>query len=65
MSKKNVSYLNPDESQSQFQRTRSFLDGLSQAAEAFKLHFKIIARGMSRSYWADNADELTGVRHNL
>lgn len=62
MSKKIVSYLNPNEKFSQFQRTRSFLDGLNQAVEVFKLHFKVTARGMGRSYWAENEDKLAGVR---
>ena len=53
-----ISYLNPDEDKSQFQRSRSFMDGLTQATEAFKGSFKITARGMARSKWADSPETL-------
>ncbi|MCJ1436032.1 hypothetical protein MMC27_005410 [Xylographa pallens] len=56
--KKTLSYLNDDESQSQFQRSRSFIEGLEQASEVFRAKFKITARGMSRSYWAEDAEHL-------
>ena len=56
------SYLNPDTQQSQFQRARSFVDGLTQALDHFNEKFKITARGMSRSYWADNPEDLANVR---
>ncbi|MCJ1282352.1 hypothetical protein MMC26_001675 [Xylographa opegraphella] len=56
--KKTLSYLEDDESQSQFQRSRSFIDGLQQASEIFRAKFKITARGMSRSYWAEDAEHL-------
>ena len=58
LTKKTISYLNPDESKSQFQRSRSFMDGLTQASEAFRLEFKITARGMSKPLWADSAETL-------
>ena len=58
LTKKTISYLNQDESKSQFQRSRSFMDGLTQASDAFKAEFKIIARGMSKPVWADSADTL-------
>ncbi|MCJ1385812.1 hypothetical protein MMC17_008936 [Xylographa soralifera] len=56
--KKTLSYLDDDESQSQFQRSRSFMEGLEQASEVFRTKFKITARGMSRSYWAEDAEHL-------
>ena len=58
LTKKTISYLNPDESKSQFQRSRSFMDGLTQASEAFRVEFKITARGMSRPIWADSPEIL-------
>ena len=59
--KKTLSYLNDDESQSQFQRSRSFIEGMEQASEVFRAKFKIAARGMSRSYWAEDAEHLAEV----
>ncbi|MCJ1319864.1 hypothetical protein MMC15_005200 [Xylographa vitiligo] len=56
--KKTLSYLDDDESQSQFQRSRSIMEGLEQASEIFRGKFKITARGMSRSYWAEDAEHL-------
>ena len=59
--KKTISYLNPDESRSQFQRSRSFMDGLAQASEAFRTRFKITARGLSKPRWADSPETLAQV----
>ncbi|KAF6230860.1 hypothetical protein HO173_010976 [Letharia columbiana] len=59
LAKRTISYLNPDESKSQFQRSRSFLDGLTQASDAFRADFKITARGMSKPVWADSPETLT------
>lgn len=61
LSSRMISYLNPDEDKSQFQRTRSFTDGLNQASEAFRERFKVIARGMSRPYWAESPEALAAV----
>ena len=58
LTKKTVSYLNPDEGNSQFQRSRSFMDGLTQASDAFRADFKITARGMSKPVWADSPETL-------
>lgn len=60
-----VSYLNPDENNSQFQRSRSFTDGLNQASEAFRERFKVTARGMSRPYWAESPEALAAVGNNF
>lgn len=38
------------------------MDGLKQASDVFRSRFKITARGMSRSYWAEGAGHLTEVR---
>ena len=58
LTKKTVSYLSPDESISQFQRSRSFMDGLTQASDVFRAEFKINARGMSKPVWADSPQTL-------
>lgn len=58
LTKKTISYLNPDESKSQFQRSRSFIDGLTQASDAFRADFRTTARGMSKPLWADSAETL-------
>lgn len=55
--KKMRSYLNPKTSDSQFQRNRSFTDGLEQAKTALKAEFRITLNGMSRPHWpADGGD---------
>lgn len=62
LSKRIISYLDPDEKQSQFQKSRSFMDGLNQVSELFKNNFHINARGMSKPYWAEDAKGLAEVR---
>ncbi len=61
LTKKTATYLNADESRSQFQRSRSFMDGLTQASEAFRGSFKITARGMAKPMWADSPETLAQV----
>jgi xeroderma pigmentosum group C-complementing protein len=52
------SYLNPNANDSQFQRNRSFIDGLEQAKAAFKAEYRITMSGMSRPRWSmDGGDE--------
>ena len=58
LNKKTISYLHPKEGMSQFQRSRSFMDGLEQASEVFRQKFKIDSRGISRPFWAENANAL-------
>ena len=58
LSRKTISYLNPSEDKSQFQRSRSFMDGLEQASEAFRNRFNIVARGMNRPVWAESPQAL-------
>ncbi|KAM0723805.1 hypothetical protein Q7P37_000795 [Cladosporium fusiforme] len=45
------SYLNPKTTDTQFQRNRSFMDGLEQAKDALKAEFRITSDGMSRPHW--------------
>lgn len=57
LSKRTISYLNPKTNDSQFQRDRSFKDGLQQASEAFRGMFSITASGMHRARWPIDGDE--------
>lgn len=65
LSDRNKSYLVPNDNLSQFQRSRSFIDGLTQASEVFKQKFKITARGMGRSFWAESQGVLAAVGDTL
>ena len=58
-----ISYLNPDQSLSQFQRSRSFIDGLEKASKAFRAAYRITARGTARPYWATSPEGLAKVGH--
>lgn len=58
LTKKTIFYLNQDQSKSQFQRSRSFMDGLTQASDVFRANFKMTARGMSKPVWADSPETL-------
>ena len=59
MTKRTISYLNPKPELSQFQRSRSFMDGLEQVMELWKRQFKITARGLKKPSWkADAQDEV-------
>ncbi len=53
LTKRTVSYLNPKPELSQFQRSRSFMDGLEQATELWKGKFKVTARGMKKPRWTE------------
>ncbi|KAI9712487.1 MAG: hypothetical protein M1812_006903 [Candelaria pacifica] len=48
------SYLNPNQDLSQFQKTRSFMDGLSQAKDLWKVKFNVTASGMRKANWAES-----------
>lgn len=61
LSNRTISYLNPDEKHSQFQRSRSLIDGLSQASEDFRSKFKIVSRGISQPFWAENPEAIANV----
>ncbi|KAI9885596.1 MAG: rRNA-processing protein bfr2 [Watsoniomyces obsoletus] len=58
LSQRTVSYLNPNPNFSQFQRSRSFMDGLAQASEAWKGRFMKTARGLHRASWRPNHDDV-------
>lgn len=53
--------MEDDDSHTQFRRSQRLIDGLAQASEAFRASFNIDARGLARSYWAENEDELVEV----
>lgn len=54
------SYLNPKTNDSQFQRNRSFIDGLEQAKAAIKAEFRITTSGMARPRWpVDGGEEVS------
>ena len=53
------SYLNPKTNDTQFQRNRSFIDGLEQAKAALKAEFRITMSGMARPRWpVDGAEQV-------
>ena len=56
LSKKTLSYLNPKTVESQFQRNRSFMDGLQQASEAWRGAYKVNASGLRRARWDADVD---------
>ena len=58
LSSKTVSYLNPGDGKTQFQRSRSFMDGLEQANNAFRAKFKIDSKGLHKPRWADDSKSL-------
>lgn len=51
LSANTVSYLNPKADFSQFQKNRSFQDGLHQAIDAFSAAYQVDARGLRRPQW--------------
>ena len=61
LSKKTLSYLDDDVTQNQYQRSRSFTDGLQLALESFGSRYKITTRGLQRPYWVDDAEQLMEV----
>ena len=61
LSSKTLSYLNPKLDDSQFQQNRSFMDGLLQASDAFRGHFRVNASGMRKARWATIDGEPDGA----
>ena len=55
LNRKMISYLNPDDTATQFQRSRSFMDGLQQASEVFRSKYKIDTRGIAKAQWQDRS----------
>ncbi|KAK4990027.1 hypothetical protein LTR50_002803 [Elasticomyces elasticus] len=53
-----ISYLNPDVTKSQFQRSTSFKDGLKQASDVWKAKFDVTSSGLRKPLWADTEEEL-------
>lgn len=61
LTKKMVTYLNPNKSLSQFGQTQSLKNGLQDAMSMFKLRFQITERGLRRALWAENEEYLKSV----
>lgn len=59
---KTVAALIPRASLNQFGRSESFKRGLSEAKELFKRKFTITERGLRRSLWAEDEEQLKNVR---
>ena len=55
LNKRMISYLNPNETKTQFERSRSFIDGLQQASEVLRSYFRITSRGMAKAQWRDRS----------
>ncbi|KXT17176.1 hypothetical protein AC579_332 [Pseudocercospora musae] len=51
LSSKTVSYLNPKQNDTQFQRNRSFMDGLEQAVSAFNAEYRVTGPGLMKPHW--------------
>lgn len=57
LSSKTLSYLKPKADSSQFQRDRSFMDGLQQAMQTFNAEYRIVGGGMMRPQWIVDGQE--------
>ncbi|KAF2719244.1 Rad4-domain-containing protein [Polychaeton citri CBS 116435] len=58
LSKKNKGYLNPERQYSQFQRNRSFMEGLQDAVNIFNIHFTVTSPGMRRPRWLEPEQDI-------
>ncbi|KXT00269.1 hypothetical protein AC578_1234 [Pseudocercospora eumusae] len=56
LSSKTVSYLNPKRNDTQFQRNRSFMDGLEQAMNAFIAEYRVTGSGLMKPHWNLDGD---------
>lgn len=61
LTKKIITYLIPDTSLPQFGQTESLKNGLQQAGAIFKSKFQITERGLRRSLWAEDPEDLAKV----
>ncbi|EMF17686.1 Rad4-domain-containing protein [Sphaerulina musiva SO2202] len=53
---KTISYLNPSQQDTQFQRNRSFMEGLEQAVSAFTGEYRITGSGLKKPHWTLEGD---------
>lgn len=58
VSKKTTAYLTPGSHLPQFGQSESLKTGLEQAASMFKSKFQIVERGLRRSLWAEDPEDL-------
>ncbi|EME89039.1 uncharacterized protein MYCFIDRAFT_193055 [Pseudocercospora fijiensis CIRAD86] len=56
LSSKTVSYLNPKQNDTQFQRNRSFMDGLEQAVNNFNAEYRVTGSGLMKPHWNIDGD---------
>lgn len=56
LTSKIVSYLNPKQGDTQFQRNRSFMDGLQQAVDAFVADYRVTGSGLMKPLWSLSGD---------
>ncbi|EME50263.1 hypothetical protein DOTSEDRAFT_121742, partial [Dothistroma septosporum NZE10] len=52
-----MSYLNPKIHDTQFQRNRSFMDGLQQATDNFNAEYRVTGSGMIKPQWTAEGEE--------
>jgi xeroderma pigmentosum group C-complementing protein len=57
-----VRYLNPGSNLSQFGRTESLKNGLSQSSLMWQAKFEVTERGLRRALWAEDPEDLEAVR---
>jgi xeroderma pigmentosum group C-complementing protein len=61
LSDKIITYLTPGANLSQFGRTESLKNGLTQAFALWKTKFEVVERGLRRSLWAEEEGHLENV----
>jgi xeroderma pigmentosum group C-complementing protein len=62
LTEKMVRYLNPGSNLSQFGRTESLKNGLSQSSLMWQAKFEVTERGLRRALWAEDPEDLEAVR---
>jgi xeroderma pigmentosum group C-complementing protein len=63
LDRKMIQFLNPPETLSQFGRTDSLKRGLEMVSTMWRKKFTITARGLRRSLWADDPEDLEKVSY--
>ncbi|KAI9894084.1 MAG: hypothetical protein M1814_004854 [Vezdaea aestivalis] len=62
LTKRIISYLNPDSTLSQFQHSRSFTDGLKEISDFWRSKFVPTARGLKAAMWLDDREDIKGFK---
>ncbi|KAH8590633.1 hypothetical protein B0O99DRAFT_521045 [Bisporella sp. PMI_857] len=63
LTKKMVTFVNPDKKLPQFGRANSLKRGLADIGEMWKKRFQVTEQGLRRALWADNPKDLEGIRY--